>query len=97
MCLSVARSRSFNLGVCRGGGCHGVDITGQYSSENWLEFGVVKSTGKQGRRKKKKKGKKRKEQKWIPQGSQTPSPGMLQSAGAARYNPFANADPLLPR
>lgn len=30
-------------------------------------------------------------------GISNPFPGMLQSAIAARYNPFANADPLLPR
>lgn len=68
MCLSAARSRSFSLAVCRGGGCHGVDITGQYSSENKVEFGVVKSTGKQGRKEKKKE----RSRIWIPQGSQTP-------------------------
>lgn len=66
MCLSVARCRSFSLGVCRGGGCHGVDITGQYSSENWLEFGVVKSTGKQGRRGKKKKARKERSRNAFP-------------------------------
>lgn len=58
-----------------------MDITGQYSSESRVEFGVVKSTGKQGRRENG-KYKKRKE---------------LQSAVAGHYNPFANADPLLPR
>lgn len=34
------------------------------------EFGVAKSTGKQGRMEKEKK---KKEQNWVPQGSQTPS------------------------
>lgn len=73
-----------------------MDITGQYSSENQLEFGVVKSTGKQGRRGKKKKQEKKRAEMDSP-GISNPFPDTLQSAIAAHYNPFANADPLLPR
>lgn len=98
-CLSAARSRSFSLAVCRAGGCQGVDITGQYSSESRVEFGVVKSTGKQ---KRMEKGKKKNQKK--PKGAELDSPGIsnpipatLHSADAAHYNQFANADPLLPR